>query len=700
MVLIRGICVFGLLPLALLDDGAAKDRNTSRTIQDFYADVVYPARNDYLVQNLFRKTGPERALEFSHFIGGRSHGEQPGSIDLCQTFRTFVPGCGTGNQIVSLLAAAEALACDKAKYPDWPSWEVVCADLSPTSLKIAETKIKESGLLKFARRVDFTLLDLTDESQVNPEKLGGYFDYATATGVLHHLADPLVGVQAMRRVVRPHGAIELLLYGQLGRSGLYDMQAAMRKLLAPGRAKGQRTQRQEIALTKRVFDALPAVHPLKTNKRLMEGWAMKKAEGFADLFLNPQDRAYYINEVFDLAAQAGIQITRLSKLSQYLPDLGMTEMQDLVAGMTFIDRAVVGERVHAEHGDHTIWATVPSPETQDLQPFPKRLFWPWGTRDPGDLDMALVPVFRNNNSANVADALEKSRVNVSYPLFKRQALDEGGDSLFENRDSALGALFATGPDSVGICAASFARQVDGCRSFAWISALLANWAGKSRTPTRPADRACAKGLVKSGERDGGAILAAAGPLIRFLVMETETQLLLTSISSHAHYCADGGLTRSALTTPGGGATWWKVGEDIAGFNPDRLPPHAHHGEKSQRQAEGRDPSTYSLEEATDVYQQAQDAFKIQDLRGSIPLFEEAIKADKLRGHHQMAMHDNFGQALAQTGRGREAEGHFRKAVDLAPPNELPRVKKNLCYYLGTVGRGHEDGCGGKRKTEL
>lgn len=701
--MLRSVCIFAFVLESAAAAAELDERNTSRVIQDFYADVVYPARNDYLVQNLFRKSGPEKALELSHFIGGQSRGEQPGSLDLCQTFRAFVPGCGTGNQIVSLLAAAEALACDKAEYPDWPSWEIVCADLSLTSLRIAESKIKESGLLEFARSVDFTLLDLTDESQVNPEKLGGYFDYATATGVLHHLADPLVGVRAMRRVVRPHGGIEILLYGQLGRSGLYDMQAAMRTLLAPGRAKKQRTQRQEVAVTKRVFDSLPAVHPLKTNKRLMEGWAIKKAEGFADLFLNPQDRAYYINEVFDLAEQAEIQVTRLTKLSQYLPDLGgFRDVEDLVAGMPFINRAVVGERIYAEHGDHQIWATVPPGGAQDLHPFPKRLFWPWGGREAGDLDTALVPVFRNNNSGNVADAVEKAQANASQTLFKRRVLDEVGDLLFENR-TALEALFALGPEFVGVCVASFVRTIDGCRPLAWIAALLASWAGKSRKPTKGTNRACAKGLIKSGEKDAEVILAAAGPLLRLLVMETETQLLLTSVSSHAHYCADGGMTRTSLTTPGGGATWWKVGEDIAGFDPDRLPPHAHHGEKPQREALDRDPSTYTLQEASAVYQQAQDAFHRQDLRGSIPLFEKVVLSGKMQGHAEMAMHDNFAQSLAQMGRGREAEGHFRKAVDLArvheKASELPRVKKNLCYFLGTLGRGHEEPCGNK-KTEL
>merc|ERR1740130_1291112 len=99
-------CIFALasmVPLQLAVAAPGPDRNTSRIVQDFYTDVVYPARNDYLVANLYRRDGAQRALELSHFVGAEDQGERPGSVDLCQTFRTFVPGCGTGNQIVVLL---------------------------------------------------------------------------------------------------------------------------------------------------------------------------------------------------------------------------------------------------------------------------------------------------------------------------------------------------------------------------------------------------------------------------------------------------------------------------------------------------------------------------------------------------------------------------------------------------------------------
>jgi SAM-dependent methyltransferase len=50
--------------------------------------------------------------------------------------------------------------------------------------------------------------------------LGLDFDLIVSTGVLHHLADPLVGMKALGGCLRQDGAIGLTLYAKNGRTGV------------------------------------------------------------------------------------------------------------------------------------------------------------------------------------------------------------------------------------------------------------------------------------------------------------------------------------------------------------------------------------------------------------------------------------------------------------------------------------------------
>ena len=50
------------------------------------------------------------------------------------------------------------------------------------------------------------------------------FDQIVCTGVLHHLADPDVGLSALRSVLKPDGAMQLMVYAPYGRTGIYMLQ--------------------------------------------------------------------------------------------------------------------------------------------------------------------------------------------------------------------------------------------------------------------------------------------------------------------------------------------------------------------------------------------------------------------------------------------------------------------------------------------
>ena len=56
----------------------------------------------------------------------------------------------------------------------------------------------------------------------------GLFDYINCSGVLHHLVEPEAGARALASVLAPHGALGVMVYGELGRIGVYHAQDMLR----------------------------------------------------------------------------------------------------------------------------------------------------------------------------------------------------------------------------------------------------------------------------------------------------------------------------------------------------------------------------------------------------------------------------------------------------------------------------------------
>jgi SAM-dependent methyltransferase len=126
---------------------------------------------------------------------------------------------------------------------------------------------------------------------------GRRFDLIVSTGVLHHLADPLAGLQALRAVLAPHGVISVMLYGRNRRAGVYMVQEALRALGA-GRTP------QDVALAREVVNQLPSWHHARQYADIAPDLAYDA--GFVDTFLNARDRAYTVPEIMDLAHAAGL----------------------------------------------------------------------------------------------------------------------------------------------------------------------------------------------------------------------------------------------------------------------------------------------------------------------------------------------------------------------------------------------------------
>jgi Methyltransferase domain len=145
------------------------------------------------------------------------------------------------------------------------------------------------------------------------DRLGERFDHVVCTGVLHHLADPALGLRMLREVLAPGGAVTLMVYARHGRSGVYLFQDYCRRL-------GVGTAAGDLADLVATLREIPLGHPL--SRLLRESRDFADDDALADALCNPRDRAYSVPELFDLVAGAGLRFGRWERQAPYLPDCG------------------------------------------------------------------------------------------------------------------------------------------------------------------------------------------------------------------------------------------------------------------------------------------------------------------------------------------------------------------------------------------
>jgi SAM-dependent methyltransferase len=266
-------------------DGAAQARISNPSadpIADFYTSNPFPPPLEDLERavELYKDENVRRS-EFFMLWPDR---EYRADLDV------LVAGCGTWQ------AAKYALV-----HPDA---RVIAIDVSPTSLEHTE---------KLKQKYNLTNLDVRQLPIENSADLDHTFDHIVCTGVLHHLADPGVGLRALQSVLKKDGALYLMLYAPYGRTGVYMMQEYCRRL-------GIGTTPEEIRDLIAVLKVLPQNHPVLAA----QGGAREfMADSIADALLNPRDRSYSVPQLFDLLERSELSFGRWYWQAAYLPECGM-----------------------------------------------------------------------------------------------------------------------------------------------------------------------------------------------------------------------------------------------------------------------------------------------------------------------------------------------------------------------------------------
>ncbi|MGH3562529.1 MAG: class I SAM-dependent methyltransferase [Mycobacterium sp.] len=242
----------------------------------------------------------------------------------------LIAGCGTNQAAVFAFTN--------------PGAKVVAVDISQPSLDHQQYLKDKHGLFN---------LELHRLPIEELATLGLDFDLIVSTGVLHHMADPQAGMNAVAGCLRPEGAVGVMLYAKYGRIGVELLQSVFRDL-------GLGQNEESIALVREALSLLSADHPVHGYLRMAQN--LRSDAVLVDTFLHGRERSFSIDDCVDLVSSAGLVFQGLLHKAPYYP-------HDFFAPPNEVFRAVnalpepklwsVMERVYTTNACHFFMACRP-----------------------------------------------------------------------------------------------------------------------------------------------------------------------------------------------------------------------------------------------------------------------------------------------------------------------------------------------------
>ncbi len=242
--------------------------------------------------------------------------------------RILVAGCGANQAAV--LAATN------------PTAHVVGIDVSPTSLAHHE---------RLARDNDLDNLELHRLPIEQVGTLGREFDLVVSTGVLHHLADPQAGADALASVLARDGVLALMLYAHFGRIGVEILESVFADL-------GLRQDEASVAMVTSALGTLAAEHPVRPYMAIAPDLAFDG--GIVDTFLHGRQRSYTVPDCLELVERAGLVFQDWLFTESYEPPYGSQSVfHAAIAGRPDVQRWSIMERLNTVNACHFFFACRP-----------------------------------------------------------------------------------------------------------------------------------------------------------------------------------------------------------------------------------------------------------------------------------------------------------------------------------------------------
>ena len=231
-----------------------------------------------------------------------------------------------------------------------PSAKVVAIDVSQPSLD-HQQYLKDKHDLQ---NLELHLLPIEELSA-----LGLDFDLVVCIGVLHHLADPAKGMQALAGCLRPDGVASVMLYGKYGRIGVDSLASVFHDV-------GLGQDDSSVQVVRETIPLLPVDHPVRSY--LKNSSDLNAATSTVDTFLHGRQRSYTVEECIDLVTSAGLVFQEWLFKSAYYPHESFALPDGLLSALNArpdIEIWSLMERFHAVNTNHCFVACRPDRPTAD-----------------------------------------------------------------------------------------------------------------------------------------------------------------------------------------------------------------------------------------------------------------------------------------------------------------------------------------------
>ena len=324
---------------------AKPDENVTKIVRRCES-PPHPPRDPNNDKRMLRPTTLDNLMTVNQYCyAGRRNFDEP--------FRILVVGGGTGDSLVFLAVQVATL----------PNVEIVYLDENREAMNIVQERVhnqaKRLSLPNAETIINRQTGSLRDLAAPNL----GKFDYINC-GSLHHLDDPVDGLRKLGAVLNDDGALGITVHGQLGRTGVRQIQEMMRIV-----NRDVAETEEKIRNTNLVLRNLPSSNLHRKNGRWLSG---DPAEMY-DLYLREADRSFTFQEIVDGVAVAGLVLCQFASsmkpllVPEYLQCKLPQRILTRLAAMNPNDAAVFCEHLAGIINRYEFYVTKKTGTTVDLR---------------------------------------------------------------------------------------------------------------------------------------------------------------------------------------------------------------------------------------------------------------------------------------------------------------------------------------------
>lgn len=226
--------------------------------------------------------------------------------------------------------------------------KVTAIDISQESLDHCQFLKDKYGL----KNLELHLLPIEEVDSLNQN-----FDLILCSGVLHHMASPQTGMNALADVLRPQGVAAIMVYARYGRIGVEIMQSVFRQI-------GLRQDDESLRMVRTGLNSLDPSHAARAY--LAVATDLSYDAGMVDTFLHGRDVSFTVQDCLDLVEHAGLVFQDwFVKTPVYAPTLVEPDNEFYAAIAALPERQMwsVMERLRNQTGCHFFTACKPERPT-------------------------------------------------------------------------------------------------------------------------------------------------------------------------------------------------------------------------------------------------------------------------------------------------------------------------------------------------